>query len=183
MPRKRIIIDMDEVLADVIPKFTTLYKKYFGKELQPADYAGMKIYDLPGAAHIRNHLHDKGFFLDLPVMPHAREVVRWLSGHYDIYIATSAMEFPNSLPDKYEWLRREFPFIHWRNLIFCGSKEILTGDYMIDDHVSNVARFGGKPLLYTASHNLHERRFTRVNNWLEVRAFFEKELQRQQAIS
>lgn len=181
MARKRIIVDMDEVLADVIPKFTALYERYFGRKLHPEDYAGKKIYDLPGAAHIRNHLHDPGFFLDLPVMPHAREVMRWLARHYDVYVATATMEFPNSLPDKYVWLRREFPFISWRRLVFCGSKEVLVGDYMIDDHVSNVERFGGKALLYTASHNLYEKRFTRVDDWLEVRAFFEKELEREAA--
>ena len=46
---------------------------------------------------------------------------------------------------------------------------------MIDDHVRNLETFGGKGLLYTASHNLAEMRFQRVNNWEEIRAYFKEE--------
>ena len=47
---------------------------------------------------------------------------------------------------------------------------------MIDDHVRNLKTFNGKGLLYTASHNIHNQEFTRVNNWLEIRDFFKKEI-------
>jgi 5'(3')-deoxyribonucleotidase len=48
---------------------------------------------------------------------------------------------------------------------------------MIDDHVFNLQTFRGKGLLFTASHNIHETDFTRVNDWQEVRAFFQAERQ------
>jgi 5'(3')-deoxyribonucleotidase len=50
---------------------------------------------------------------------------------------------------------------------------------MIDDHIRNLEVFRGKPLLFTASHNVHETRFIRVNDWHEVRQFFRKEKERQ----
>lgn len=111
-------------------------------------------------------------------MENSQEVVKWLHDYYEIIIVTSAMEFRNSLEDKYDWLQNNFPFISWKNFVFCGNKSMILADYMIDDHVNNLVTFKGKGLLYTSTHNIKETRFTRVNNWLEVRAFFEEELRK-----
>jgi 5'(3')-deoxyribonucleotidase len=173
--RKRIALDMDEVVADVMPKFIKVYEKEFGKLLKREDYWGKKVYDIPGAEHVRNVLHDKGFFRDLPLMANSQEVVRELNERYDIFFTTAAMEFRNSLEDKYDWLLDHFPFISWKNFVFCGDKRILRADYMIDDHPRNLLKFVGKGLLFTASHNTEEMRFIRVNNWLEIRDFFQQE--------
>lgn len=174
--RKVIALDMDEVIADVVPKFLDYYERDFGVRPNRENWWGKKIYQLPNAAHIRGYLHEKGFFADLPVMEGSQEVVKWLCEHYEVFAVTAATEFRNSLEDKYDWLERHFPFIGWRKLVLCGDKTIIKADYMIDDHVFNLERFQGKGLLFTASHNLNEHRFVRVNNWAEVRAFFEMEI-------
>lgn len=173
--RKKIALDVDEVIADPIPKFLDAYEQSFGKRLSKADYWGQKVYDLPNARHIRDVLYDKGFFRDLPVMANSQMVVEELAQDYDIFFTTSAMEFKNSLEDKYDWLREHFPFISWKNFAFVGDKSIIRADYMIDDHVSNLKKFNGKGLLYTASYNILEEGYTRVDNWLDIRAFFAQE--------
>ncbi len=175
---KRIAIDMDEVMADVVPKFLDYYEKDLGRRPERESWWGKKIYQINGATHIRNYLYDKGFFINLPVMADSREVVKWLDERYEVFIVSAATEFRNSLEDKYDWLQKHFPFIHWKKIVLCGDKRIIQADYMIDDHVFNLENFDGKGLLFTASHNIGENRFTRVNNWGEVRAFFEKELQK-----
>jgi 5'-nucleotidase len=172
---KRIAIDMDEVIADVQPKFLDLYELSLGRRPEREEYWGKRIYQVDGAVKIREYLFEKGFFADLPVMPGSREVIRELMEDYEIFITTAAMEFRASLEDKYDWLQRNFPFIHWKNFVFCGDKSIIRADYMIDDHPGNLRIFQGKGLLYTASHNIHETEFTRVNNWEEVRGFFRGE--------
>ena len=170
---KRIALDMDDVIADVVPKLLDIYEVEFGYRPTEAEYAGGKIYDLPNAAHLRNHLHNPTFFSDLSVMKDSQEVVKWLTEHYDVYLITSTMEFKNSLVAKYDWLNQHFPFISWKKYIFCGEKSFMQADYMIDDKGSNLERFSGKGLLFTASHNLEERRFERVNDWGEVKRYFE----------
>ncbi len=163
---------MDEVIADVYPKFLDIFEREFGRRPDRSEFWGKKIYDIPGADHIRSFLHHKGFFADLPVMPGSQAVVRELMERYEVFINSAAMEFRYSLPDKYDWLQEHFPFVPWRNVVFCGDKRALSGDYMIDDHVKNLRAFKGVPLLYTASHNALETEFIRVNNWEEVRDFF-----------
>lgn len=175
MDMKRIAIDMDEVIADVMPKFLQLYEQQFGQRLQREDYWGKKIYQIPGAEYIRDTLYEKGFFAGLPVMPGSQEGIRELMERYEVFIVTAAMEFRNSFEDKYDWMREHFPFVHWKNIVFCGDKRIVQADYMIDDHPSNLEQFQGEALLYTSTHNIHEKRFRRVNNWEEVMAFFRGE--------
>lgn len=173
---KRIALDMDEVIADVYPKFLDLYEAEFGYRPKAAEYEGGKVYDLPNAYHLRNHLHDPSFFSDLNVMKGSQEVVEWLTKHFDVYLITSTMEFKNSLVAKYDWLSRNFPCISWRKYIFCGEKTFIRADYMIDDKGNNLEKFSGKKLLFTASHNVAETRFIRMNNWQEIKSYFEKEL-------
>lgn len=163
---------MDEVIADIRPKFLDLYEQEFGWRPQREEYWGKKIYQVNGADKIRNYLFEKGFFADLPVMPGSQEVLRELMDHYEVFITTAAMEFRTSLEDKYDWMQEHFPFIHWKNIVFCGDKSVIHADYMIDDHPHNLRRFKGQGVLFTASHNIDETDFPRVDNWEEVRAFF-----------
>ncbi len=174
---KRIALDMDEVLADVVSKFLDIYESNHGRRPRPEEYRGKKIYQLPGAEGMRDVLFEPGFFRDLGVMSGSQEVVKELMEDYEVFVVTAAQEFRNSLTDKYDWLEAHFPFISWENYVFCGNKQIVRADYMIDDHVFNLEGFQGKGLLYTASHNMEDNQFTRVNDWQEIRAFFQRELE------
>jgi 5'(3')-deoxyribonucleotidase len=100
-------------------------------------------------------------------MPGSQQVVKALMEHYDVYIASAAMEFKYSLEDKQAWLEEHFPFISWTNIIFCGHK-ILDVDIMIDDRIKNFVTFKGRKLLYTSPHNVLVDGFERVNNWQDV---------------
>ncbi len=55
-------------------------------------------------------------------------------------------------------------------MIFCGSKESICGDIMIDDHVKNLRFFDGQKILFTQPHNvfIHDISLKRVNNWKEI---------------
>jgi 5'(3')-deoxyribonucleotidase len=166
----RIAIDMDEVLADPIYKFIQLYNRDYGVPLDLILEPGNEIYQ-----HVPEHAKDKwfdyineeGFFRDLRPLEGSVEAVKKLQEKYDVYIVSAAMEFRNSLVDKYDWLSEHFPFISWRNIMFCGDK-IVDVDVMIDDRAKNFVGFKGRKLLFTSPHNLLLTDYERVNNWQEV---------------
>ncbi|AMR33334.1 5'(3')-deoxyribonucleotidase [Mucilaginibacter sp. PAMC 26640] len=167
--KKSIAIDMDGVLADVEQQFLNWYQRdydvLFNKEyLIGKDEAN--LFPEPGAA--RTFATSAGFFLDIPVMDGAIEAVKKLMESYEIYIVSAAMEFPVSLIEKHEWLKVNFPFIHWRNIIFCGDKSIINTDYMIDDHLKNLDNFKGKTIMFNAFHNINYHHHVRANNWDDV---------------
>lgn len=171
----RITLDMDDVLADTHGKLVDVILNEFDTTLTREDL---------NSAPLRKLLHPKQykkivdilnaprFFRDIPVKDDAVEVVRELSGYYEIFVASAAMEFRNSLIDKFDWLDEHFPFIHWKNRVLCGNKSILKSDYLIDDHAFNLETFAGKGILFTAPHNLDETRFERVSHWQEIREMF-----------
>jgi 5'(3')-deoxyribonucleotidase len=45
---------------------------------------------------------------------------------------------------------------------------MLNGDVLIDDRSYNLKDFEGDTLLFSSPHNVNERGFTRVDNWLEI---------------
>jgi 5'-nucleotidase len=171
MSKKRIAVDMDEVMADSIARFQEWYGRDFQLELTLESLHGKKPYEVVAPEHqvaLRAYPNAEGFFRDLPVIKDSQRVLQALSERYEVFIATAAMEFPNSFVDKYQWLQRHFPFIEWRNYVFCGAKSILNADYLIDDSAYNFDGFRGEGLLFDAPHNAHETRYRRVSGWQEV---------------
>ena len=113
-------------------------------------------------------IYKPGFFRYAPIITGAQEALQELQNDFDIYIVSAAMEFPNSLLEKHDWLAEHFPFISWKNIIFCGDKSVIDTDYLIDDHLKNLDFCKGMPILFTAGHNVNVTRHTRVNNWIEA---------------
>lgn len=171
---ERIIIDMDEVMSDTMGAMMTWYISSYG--IQP-DYSRMKGSWMLGIPEehkemVRKHLYSEGFFRHLPVMEGCVEVMEALNKKYEVFIVSAATEFPNSLRDKLEWLEEHFPFLTWRQLVLCGDKRMIAGDFMIDDHVRNLVHFKGKPYLYSTLLNKDETGYDRIRNWQEVADIF-----------
>lgn len=174
--KKRIAIDMDNVMADVVSQFIIWYERETGHLMKVEDMVGInETAAFPDPKLARGFLYQPGFFRNPPVMEDCVEVMKKLNEQYEVYIVSAAMEFPNSLGEKYEWLQEHFPFITWHQFVLCGSKAVIKADYMIDDHLKNLDFFDGEKLLFTAPHNAHITRYTRVNNWKEVAELLLKE--------
>jgi 5'(3')-deoxyribonucleotidase len=166
----KIAIDMDEVLADPIRKFIELYNRDYGIPLDLKLNPGNEIYHhVPADVNNKwfDYINEKGFFRNLPLIEGSVEAVKKLQDKHEVYIVSAAMEFPNSLEDKYHWLAEHFPFITWKNIIFCGEK-IVNTDVMIDDRAKNFIDFKGRALLFTSPHNQLLTQYERVDNWQQV---------------
>lgn len=172
---ERVIVDMDEVIADPLGDMIRWYEATFDQQVDIEMIRSGSWLNGFREEHrqlVRQRLFEPGFFRNLPVMPDSQEVLEAIHHKYELYIVSAAMEFPNSLKDKLEWLNEHFPFLSWRQLVLCGDKKLVYGDHMIDDHVRHLKFFNGKKYLYTALHNAGEEGFTRVNNWREIAGIF-----------
>lgn len=171
---ERIILDMDEVMADTMGAMFAWYKKNFNLPIEYENMKGAWMLGIPDQHRelVRERLFSKGFFRHLPVMEDCIDVVNELNKKYEVFIVSAATEFPNSLKDKLEWLDEHFPFLSWRQVVFCGDKRMITGDFMVDDHTRNLIHFKGKPYLYSTILNKDETGYERVNNWKEIAGKF-----------
>lgn len=172
---KSIIIDMDEVMADTMGGMINLYKTKYQGEIKYELMGGgswIKGFPQEHQAMVRQWLFEPGFFRHLPVMKDSVEVIRELNKKYKVFIVSAAIEFPNSLHDKLGWLNDHFRFLPWQQIVFCGSKSIVHGDYMIDDLVRNLESFNGHKYLYSGYHNVEITGYDRLNNWQEAATVF-----------
>ena len=171
----RILIDMDDVMADAVARFLDWYERDFGVRYTREQLHGTKLSEIVPPEHkmiVQNYPHQKGFFRDLPVIQDSKEIIEALNNKYEIFVVSAAMEFKHSLYDKFEWLDEHFPFIHWKRRVFCGEKTIAKGDVLIDDHEFNLSSFAGRPIVFTAPHNVHYTKYERMDKWLDAKNFF-----------
>lgn len=167
--RKTIAIDMDGVLADVESALLQAYKEETGVTISRDEIQGKAEEEVfPDRDLLIKICSKPGFFRTLPIMEGAVETVKRLMEEYDVYIASAAMEFPLSLYEKHQWLAEHFPFISWRNIIFCGDKSIIDTDYLIDDHCKNLDFCKGTAIMFTAFHNVNKSHHQRINHWNDV---------------
>jgi 5'(3')-deoxyribonucleotidase len=166
---------MDEVIADALGEHLLRYNRDFSERLTRADLQGQWLWDVVPPERqqaLSEYMMSEDFFAVLRVMPHAQRVLERLQHHYEVYIATAAMEVPSSFNAKFHWLKQHFPFIPASHIVFCGNKGILNGDYLIDDNPRQLRLFRGEGVLFNSPANVNITGFRRVHDWLEIEQLF-----------
>ncbi|MBL4662970.1 MAG: 5'(3')-deoxyribonucleotidase [Flavobacteriaceae bacterium] len=166
--KKRLLVDMDGVLADIYKQAAKFEFAESGTVININELDGEdEIVAFPNAVR---HVRERGFFRTAPLISNAFDVMQRLNEKYDIFIVSAAMEFPNSLEEKYYWLEEHFSFIPWNRIVFCGSKTVVQGDILIDDHYKNLDPFENRTLLFTQPHNINrsDNGHERVKDWNDI---------------
>lgn len=165
---QRLAVDMDGVLADVYEQFFRYDEKDFGKRRSSEEVIGVE--ERKAFPYINQYVYAKGFFRTAPVVKDSVEILSELNNTYEVFIVSAAMEFPQSLAEKLEWLNEHFSFLTWQQFVFCGSKTIVDADIMIDDHFKNLDLFKGLTILFSQPHNQLKNagRHKRADSWKDI---------------
>ncbi|MEZ3498379.1 5'-3'-deoxyribonucleotidase [Pantoea sp. KPR_PJ] len=161
---KRIAIEMDEVIIDLNH---TLTPPQASPPIAPPQPTRAALFE-----EIEELIGEETFYAGLPAQPDAQRVIERLSQQYEIYITTTAVDFPRSLMAKLEWLKANFPFISPMNIICCASKSILNADYLIDVDARHFDQFSGQGILFATAQNQQETGYSRVDNWADIERYF-----------
>lgn len=168
--KQQVLVDMDGVLADVYTQFIDWEYKESGTRLRLEDLQGKT--ETEAFPSCNKHVRSMDFFRTAPVIPGSVEGLKYLNEKYKVLIVSSATEYPQSLTEKQEWLNKHFPFITWEQMTFCGRKDSIKGDIMIDDHPKNLRVFDGEKYIFTQPHNIFITDYKRVNSWNEIMTLF-----------
>ena len=166
--KSQVLVDMDGVLADVYGQFIKMEYRDSGIRLNREDLCGKS--EEEAFPSFNRLVREIGFFRTAPLMEDSVEGLKLLNDKYNVLIVSSATEFPGSLIEKQQWLNEHFPFITWEQMIFCGRKDSIKGDIMIDDHLKNLRYFEGRKVLFSQPHNMcvQDQMYQRVTGWKDI---------------
>lgn len=178
--RKRLAVDQDQVLADLLTEWVSRYNYDYNDNLKPneiTEWNWSHIVKPECGDKIYSYLDDPDLFLNLPVIKDSQSVLEQISNKYEIFVVTAPWNYENIKP-KWLWLKKHFDFIPEKNYVFTRTKSIVNADWLIDDKPANFSGFQGEALLFDAPHNQNETEYTRVLNWKEIELFFLEKLPR-----
>lgn len=180
MKKERLMIDMDDVITT--GGFLHLINEYLNENYSEEYFKDFYMQDMiPNKEAFFTWFKNKNMYEYCKLTPNAYEIIKYLNEKYELYIGTSYIfkEIVNDsghiLYQKYEYLKKELPFISPYQYIFISNKKVLDMDIKIDDRIDNLEG-ANKKILFTAYHNkeisneeLNKDNIIRANNWLEVK--------------
>lgn len=130
--KKIIYIDLDCTLVDF----------QSGIDRTPAEELAKYECDEKGKQHYDDI---PGIFSKMGEMPGARDAFQFLAEHFDVYIlSTAPWNNPSAWSDKLCWVKTHLGEPAYKRLILSHHKDLLRGDYLIDDSLKNgVDKFQG----------------------------------------
>ena len=178
---KRLIVDMDNCITNAL--FLERINEFLGTDFKLDDQTEYNLQNLTGDRlnEFWTFMKNKSFYDNAPLIEGAYDALKKLNDKYDLYIASSYL-FLDSNPDltgkhlknKYEYLKKQLPFISPEKYIFINNKNIIESDIAIDDKLTNLGN-SDKKILFNAWHNkdisekeLNEKGIVRVYTWQEI---------------
>lgn len=170
---KRILVDVDSVVADLMPEWLQLYNEAYDDSLAQDQILGWEIdkFVKPECGKdIYKFLHLSDLYDKVKPIDGALSSIHWLSHHgYDVRYATSGVQ-----EAKIRWLGRNGFLMgeHWMfspDVIVASDKSVIKGDILVDDNVKNCDNFSGKSILFAQPWNSNfVGEYFRAENWPDV---------------
>lgn len=130
--RERLLIDLDGVVANFDKAIKDLDPTLCTKNGEGYATRSIKVHNL-----CKRHPR---IFLNLEPIEGAIESVKELMEYYDVYFCSTPMyDVPESYMDKRLWLEKHFGELAEKRLILTHRKDMVIGDYLIDDTFNNGA--------------------------------------------
>ena len=168
---QRFLVDVDDVLADLRPRFLEVVNDVTGVCLTPDDFISWdygQYLTPPQREQVNRILSSKGFCLALKPFPEAQEAIRLLRERVKVFAVTWPAH--GWFEERYEWLEKAYG-LTVDDVILARSKYPVYGKWFLDDNPDNVETWArGNPgmtsmLWHTrATRDIGQHLF-RVHSW------------------
>ena len=181
--KKKIMVDLDEVIVNQ-DGWLYVVNSYLNTKYTTEDIKDYYIQDLVPKEKMDDfvkYFETQNTYDYCELNEGCYEVLKELSDKYDVYICSAYLyrddigHSANFLKYKFEFLRRNLPFLDPGKYIFTDDKSIINCDIKIDDKIDNLNNANTK-LLFTCYHNkgisneeLTKNNITRVNSWYDIK--------------
>lgn len=172
--KKRVLLDMDDVIVDFMGDVIVDYNKdHSSIPLRLDDCICWNLESILGPI-IFKYIYKKGRFLNLKIKNNSTIYIKELidSGRYDVFIVTACPH--KYFLEKSIWLDKYMPYFDKERVICTAEKTAIWGDVLIDDKLDNIKSFTeliGEGILMDMPHNRNCNDFKRIyslENILEI---------------
>jgi 5'(3')-deoxyribonucleotidase len=175
--RRRLLVDVDDVLADFQTPVFEIIERVLGKTLTAYDYQIWDMFTLfpeDEVKLIHAEIEKPGFCLNLKPKPGSIEAIRKLRTFVDVYPVTSPFHSEPWVNERTKWLFQHFEF-RKKEVTHTGSKFLVEGDAILEDNPEHITTWaeehpGGLPMLWHVPNTrtmLHLDKY-RVHSWDDV---------------
>lgn len=169
---KRILVDVDAVIADLMPVWLRLYNADYDDTMLPQDIKHWGIHEIVKpecGTRILDYLELPSLYDEVKPIDGAISSIHWLRQHsYDVRFVTSG-----GFESKIKWLGRQGLLIgenyfYSPDLVIAHDKSIINADIMVDDNIKNCENFKGKSILFAQPWNEGSHLYFRADGWPDV---------------
>ena len=173
-----ILIDMDDTIETLLASWLAVANERYGTSVRYEDVSDWDITKaFPGYTHeqIYGLILEKGFWKNVFPIEHAKEVIdRLRAAGNKLYIVTATPK--TGVEEKMDMLFKYFPEFSWDDVIITAHKQMVMGDYLIDDNPKNLLGGSYKKILIDCPHNLkfdaEKNAMIRVHDWYDIEKIF-----------
>lgn len=177
---KNILMDVDSVVADLMPEWLLRYNLEYKDILKPSNITAWDIHQLVKpecGKKIYQYLWDENLYNNVKPIDGALSGIQWLRAcDYRVVFVTSGIQ-----PAKIKWLY-EHGFLTgtiWqsdKDVVVASDKSLIKGDYLVDDNMDNCKKFHATSILFAQPWNYNDSAMTRVNSWADLIFYFSKKV-------
>lgn len=173
MKRRTILCDADDTIVNLCTSWIDKLNQKHGTNVKYEDVVDWNIsifFPNLSKEEVYAPIYENNFWNRITPVDGCFDVLKRINQNNDLYIVTATNY--QTCDAKIERILHLFPFLQWSQFIVTEKKQLINGDYLIDDGIHNF--YGGKysGILFDRPHNHffnHEAAgLIRVHNWIQI---------------
>ncbi len=173
--KKIILCDADDVIENLLDCWISEINQKYGTSVKSSDITDWNIslfFPTLTKAQIYAPVMEKDIWSNLERIPGCFEVLKEINDKHTLRIVTAAHY--NTCDKKIERILELYPFLDWDQFIITAHKQLIHGDYLVDDGAHNVVGGDCQGILFSRPHNkafdAQAAGVIRVSEWSEIRS-------------
>ncbi len=161
MKKKDLLLDVDEVIcfSGYLEAVNDFLNTNYNIDDFDCYYIDEKVIPKERFKEFNEYVSKRNLYDYTSFLPGAIETIKKLNEKYEIYICSACLntfDLDNSgiqFKNKYDFLRKNLPFINPQKFILTSSKNMVKADIQIDDYLPNFDNDTKLKILFPSYHN------------------------------
>lgn len=173
--KKIILCDADDVIENLIDCWVSAINQRYRTTVKPSEVTDWDVslfFPTLTKEQVFAPIKEKDIWSNLERIPDCFEVLKEINDKHILRIVTATHY--NTCDKKIERILELYPFLNWKQFIITSHKQLVHGDYLIDDGVHNVTGGDYQGILFSRPHNqsfdAQAAGVIRVSEWKEIRS-------------